>query len=393
MDPQNSHLLFMPICLLQDRLQKIEKDKMTILNWFEPLEAYISLDDIAAQWHTLLDRNHLSGNNEDPRYQDAIIAFLGHALLPAHIKLAAVLAFVGSEDLDLRLALGCLDGELDGPVIEWPAQVAPFAAPLMPCLAVSSKDEWLQAFVKGRMLGLRDTVASDGTSLGEWDNIFWSKFLAVSTRGGDLAGVELALSHGADIGYGHNTAIEATAEGMHGNFRPADYTESLSHADFCRVFDMLVGTTTLANIAAVALCAAAAVDNVDMLAYLTALGADIHMNDEAALAAAASGGGVAALEWLLDRGADVHAANETALIAAVAAFDLATAECLLDAGADVHVDDELPLRTAFTSRPCHLFSVECDLVEPRANMVGLLASRGADLSHPAVAQLSQQGVR
>lgn len=359
---------------------------MPLLGWFTPLEAATSLDDVAANWHVLLELHHLAGGNEDPRYQDAIIAFLGRSSLPAHIKLAAVLAFVGSEDLDLRLALGCLDGELETAATDWPAMVAAIAAPLMPCIEVTSKDPWLQAFVQGRLLGLRDTIGYDGTSAGGWGNVFWNKFLAMSSRWADLGGVDLALSHGADIGYGDHAAIRAAAEGTHGNFRAAYYTQGRTHADYCRVFDALVGTTTIADVAGAALCAAAAVDNDDMLGYLAALGADIHMNDEAALAAAASGGGVTALEWLLERGADVHAANEAALLAAVAALDLATAEILLDAGADVHVDAELPLRTAFGCCPHDRYSVESDLAAPRAEMIELLTSHGADLRHPAAAE-------
>lgn len=364
---------------------------MTILCWFEPLETSTSLDDIAAQWHALLERHHLAGGNEDPRYRDAIIAFLGRSSLPANIKLAAVLAFVDSEDLDLRLALGCLDGELgEDAATDWPAQVERIAAPRGPCLAVTSNDQWLQAFVKGRMLGLRDTIGHDGASLGDWAKVFWNKFLVMSSRWADLDGVEFALGHGAGIGHGVYGAIEAAAEGTYGNCRDAAYIRGRTHADYCRVFDALVGTANIADVAAVALCAAAAVNNDHMLAYLVSVGADLHLNEEAALAAAAAHGGITALEWLLERGADVHAANEAALVAAVAALDLATAEILLDAGADVHVDDELPLRTALTSCPYELFSVECDLERPRADMVELLTSRGADLSHPAVAQLSVQ---
>lgn len=360
---------------------------MTLLCWFEPLETSTSLDDIAAQWHALLERHHLAAGNEDPRYRDAIIAFVGRSSLPANIKLAAVLAFVDSEDFDLRLALGCLEDQHEDGAADWPAQVARIAAPRGPCLAVTSNDQWLQAFVKGRLLGLRDTIGRDGTSLGDWAKVFWNQFLVMSSRWADLGGVELALSHGAGVGDGDYAAIEVAAEGLRGNIRGACYTQGRTHADYCRVLDALVGTTNIADVAAAALCAAAAVDNDDMLAYIVSLGVDIHLDEEAALAAAAANGCVTALEWLLERGADVHAANEAALVAAVAALDLSTAEILLDAGADLHVDDQLPLRTALITVPYELFSVECDLAAPRADMIELLTSRGADLSHPAVAQL------
>lgn len=367
---------------------------MSILDWFNPLETSTSLDDVRAQWPALLEQHRLAPGHRDPRYQDALLSFIARSTLPANIQLGAVLTFVSSYDFDLRLALGRFDGHLDVFFTEWPASVADIAQLTAQRLAIPSTDEWLQAYLSGRITGLYDSLRTDGTTLRDWTIVFWSKFLEMSCRWADINGVRLAIKHGADIAYDDYAAITAVAEGLNGNFRSAYYTGGHGHSDYCRVMDVLLGAgTRLVDIAGVALRAAAAVDNDDMLEFLTSLGADIHTDDDAALVAAATYGGITALEWLLAHGADVHAANDAALIAAVGALDTVTVEALLDAGAELHVGDALALQTAFTSQASDLYSDESDLVGPSAEMVALLVTRGARIDHPAIAAGLRGGSR
>jgi hypothetical protein len=200
----------------------------------------------------------MAAGNECPRYRDAITAFLGRSTLPAKLKMAAVLALVSSVDVDPRLALGRLAGELEDFFTDWPESVAGSAGLTTPCVAVPSGDPWLQAYVAGRWMGLRDTLAHDGTRFADWENVFWNQFLEMSCRWADLSGVQLAFRHGAEICYDNYAAIAAAAGGTHGTMRGAYYTRGRTHADYCQVIDTLLGNgTSIEQLARVAVCSAA----------------------------------------------------------------------------------------------------------------------------------------
>jgi hypothetical protein len=61
---------------------------------------------------------------DPPRYQDAMLSFLGMSTLSPHLELAAVLAFGSAFDVDLRLALRALAEQTWESEVEWPESVA-----------------------------------------------------------------------------------------------------------------------------------------------------------------------------------------------------------------------------------------------------------------------------
>lgn len=357
---------------------------MELLDWFTPLEDCTTLGEIRARWTPLLEERHLYAGNESPQYRDAMLVFLARSALPANLKMGAVLSCVQPWDLDLRLAIGALSPALEPFYAEWP-ETNPAASFACSRLSFGLLDDVHDALLNGRLTGLRDTLPHDHCRIEDWTAAFWSQFLVLSCRWADADGVRLALAHGANIDHDGQAAVRCAAEGTHANFRSAYYRDGRTHADYCRIIDLLLAAVPdTGTIAAAASCAAAAADNEDMLAYLVSAGIDIHADDDAALTAAAGHMAVSTVEWLLGHGADVHAGNEAALLAAVGSLDLTTVEVLLDAGADLHVDDERPLRTALDARPVDLYCGEEDFVIQRADMVALLAGRGASAGAPAV---------
>ncbi|QNB00181.1 hypothetical protein [Massilia sp. Se16.2.3] len=81
---------------------------MPNLNWFLPLDACHSLDELTPQWHALLEQHRMTPACDAERYADALLAFVGMSTLSPHLKLSAVLAFGSAFDIDLRLAIGAL---------------------------------------------------------------------------------------------------------------------------------------------------------------------------------------------------------------------------------------------------------------------------------------------
>ncbi|MGB7481704.1 MAG: ankyrin repeat domain-containing protein [Burkholderiaceae bacterium] len=358
---------------------------MNFLRWYLPLDSSTSLDEVCSRWRPLLEQHHLNAGAEDPRYEDAILSFLANSRLPAALKLGAVLTCVSSADLDLRLALGLLDEELEDATCDWPAIVEEAMAMTGPCLAVATSDPWLSAFAAGRLAGLRDTLGHDGTTAQHWCSVFWHKYLGLACRWADREGVQLALQHGAQVQYDRWTALVGTVEGAHAHaLRTPYYTEGRRHTDYREILHLLVAAgVELRAVSDIVLPAAAAVDNVDMLQELAAQGADLQVGGQKALLAAASNFAASAVDWLLSNGVSVHADGEAALIGAVGSLDEPMVEILLAAGADVHAADQAPLCTAAQAQPADMYNGEDEFVGQRADMIALLLRNGADGNHPA----------
>jgi hypothetical protein len=356
------------------------RDTMPNLRWHLPLERCSALDDIRGQWDSLLERSRMTPANNVPRYQDAMLAFLGTSTLAPPLKLAAVLACGSAFDFDLRLAVGLLQEQVDELDSPWPASVAAQVGPNGPALPVRSGDAWLGAFVAGRLAGLRETFTHDGTRAGHWRAAFWNRYLEMACRHADSDGVRLALAHGADPRADNHAALLTPAQGVHLRFLPESghLTPERTNADYARILLQLVeGGLPRAEMLALALPLAAGADNTEMLDFLLAQEADLRTDGARALAAAASQGAVEALGWLLAHGVDVRASGDVALLAAVSSLDEATVEMLLAAAADLHGCGALALRTALGSRPYALYSCESDLVERRAAMLVFLLRHGA----------------
>jgi hypothetical protein len=352
---------------------------MSNLRWYLPLEQSQTLDDIRSQWHELLEQNQMAPEHNAPRYQDAMLSFLGSCALAPELKLAAVLACGSAFDFDFRLAVGLLQEQVDELDAPWPESVADEIRPNGAALPVSTGDAWLGAFVAGRLAGLRETFSHDGTRPDDWRAGFWNRFLEMACRHADSGGAGLALGHGADPRADGYAAIVTPAEGVHLRFMPESghLTPERTNADYQYILlQMLEGGLPHEELLAVALPAAAAADNTDMLDFLLAQGADLRADGACALEAAARNMAVGALGWLLENGADVHAAADATLIAAVASLDETTVESLLAAGADLHACGNRAFLAALTSRPHELYSDESDLVDQRADMVAFLLRHG-----------------
>ncbi|MFN3788826.1 ankyrin repeat domain-containing protein [Massilia sp.] len=352
---------------------------MPDLRWYLALEHCNTLDDIRSQWHDLLERSRMAPCNNVPRYEDAMLSFLGASTLAPCLKLAAVLACGSAFDFDFRLAVGLLKEQIDELDAPWPVAVAAAVGDNGPALPVSTADPWLGAFIAGRLAGLRETFGHDGTRASDWRAAFWNRYLEMACRHADPEGVALALRHGADPGASDHAAILTPAQGVHGRFlpEPGHLTPERSNADYQRILlQLLDGGLARADMLAAALPAAAAADNTDMLDFLLAQGADIRRDGARALAAAARSMAAEALAWLLAHGAELHAHGNAALLAAVASLDIGTVEILLAAGADLGAASRPALHAALVSRPYDLYSDESDLVEQRADMLAFLLRQG-----------------
>lgn len=63
---------------------------MSDLRWYLPLEQCSTVDGIRSQWQALLERSQMAPWHNIPRYEDAMLSFLGGCALAPHLKLAAV---------------------------------------------------------------------------------------------------------------------------------------------------------------------------------------------------------------------------------------------------------------------------------------------------------------
>jgi len=127
-------------------------------------------------------------------------------------------------------------------------------------------------------------------------------------------------------------AILTPAQGIHQRFMPetGHLPPERTNADYQRVLLQLVDSgLPRAEMVQVALPAAAAADNTNMLEFLLAENADIGSH-AGALASAARHMAHDALSWLLDHCADVHTAYDAALIAGIASLDVTTVDMLLE---------------------------------------------------------------
>lgn len=131
---------------------------MSDLYWHRPLEQCSTVDDIRALWHGLLDGSHMAPQYNVPRYQDAMLAFLGTSTLAPCLKLAAVLACGSAFDFDFRLAVGLLQEQIDELDTPWPELVAALVGMNGLALPVQTRDVWLGAFVAGRLARLARNV-------------------------------------------------------------------------------------------------------------------------------------------------------------------------------------------------------------------------------------------
>lgn len=155
---------------------------MTDLRWYLPLEQCRSLDAIRRQWHPLLEQAASLPGQDPVRHHDALLAFIGMSTLSPHLKLAALLACVDSRDFDLRLALGALDDQVRASRAPWPGSVHDAVAGNGPAMQVASRRDWLGAFVVGRLAGLRDALAQDGTGLARWKDAFRKRYAEMVQR-------------------------------------------------------------------------------------------------------------------------------------------------------------------------------------------------------------------
>lgn len=356
---------------------------MSNLNWHQPLEQCVTLDEIRAQWHALLDQNQMGPTNPTPGYQDAMLSFIGGCALPPALKMATVLALGSAFDFDFRLAVGALAGQTMEDGVPWPESVSTSVSDNGPALGIATSDAWLGAFIAGRMAGLRETFSHDGTRPEDWQAAFWNRFLEMACRHAAQDAVRLALQHGADPRAGDYLAVSAAARGMHHeNFEFRNYNLSdATDADYGSTLLQLVeGGFPAHEILAVALRAAAGADNTAMLDFLLAQGADIRTDGGGALAAAARHLASDAFVWLLENGADIKKDNDAVLAAAVATLTGYMVEDVLEAGAELQPCANQLLGTALAATPYDLYPEMDDIQDRRADIMTLLLRRGA---HPA----------
>jgi hypothetical protein len=174
------------------------------VQWYLPLEHCRSLDDIRQRWQPLLEANDSLPDHQPQRHHDALLAFIGMSALSPHLKLAAILACVSSTDFDPRLALGALDDAVRAGRALWPGSVAGAVAHHGPAMQVASQEDWLGAFVVGRLAGLRDAMTLEGAGVNVWRTAFWNRFFAMASRRGSAGAMRLALEQGADPRAGHD---------------------------------------------------------------------------------------------------------------------------------------------------------------------------------------------
>jgi hypothetical protein len=360
---------------------------MSNLNWYKPLEQCVTLDEIRAQWHNLLEQHQMKPANPVPGYHDAMLSFVGGCALSPELKLAAVLALGSAFDFDFRLALGALAEQTMEADLPWPESVSASVSDNGPALRIATGDAWLGAFIAGRMAGLRETISHDGTRPDDWSTAFWDAFLEMACRHAAQDKVRLALLRGANPCADDYAAVSGAARGMHLDnceFRNYGLQDALD-ADYQNTLLQLVeGGLPASQMLVVSLRAAAEVDNTAMLDFLLAQGADIPADGGLALAAAARHLSFGAFGWLLEHGADIHADDGAVLDAAVATLTEYMVEEVLRAGADLQACANQVFRTALNASPYDLYPEMDDFSDRRADIISLLLRHGALPSCPEV---------
>lgn len=345
------------------------------IHWFLPLDECTSLDAIRARWPALLERQRMTPYNEEPRYRDAILAFLGLSTLAPRLKLATVLALGSGFDIDLRLALGALGAAAFEDDASWPETVADAVAVGGPALPVQTSDAWLGAFVAGRLAGLRDTFRHDGAHAEAWESVFWNAFLEMACRHGCVDAVRLALGRGADPRADGWAAVASAAAAARRHEDDAPAGAETDYADTMRL--LLDASAQPQELLAEALDCAAGAGNTAMLDFLLAAGADLRVDGVRALAGAARHLAYDAFDWLHEHGVDARDDEGVVLAAAVSTLDETTVELALAAGADP-VAGALPAwRAALSTTPWDLYSAETEFTGWRADIVALLLRHGA----------------
>lgn len=357
---------------------------MTLLHWHRIFDDCADLDAIHARWHTAAQEHCLNPGYETPEYRDAILSFVATSTLPAPLKLAALLTCVSGFDFDLRLALGALDVLDDETAGEWPAAFADAAVLFGPCPVFAVRDPALANFAFGRLASLRDGLRWNGENHAQWRETFWESYFELACRWADANALQLAMARGARRFEVPARALQALAEGVHAPSVDAPYyTEGRSNADYLALIDRLcdAGLDLCAESATV-LPAAARVDNCEMLEELVARTASLAAAGPQALSAAASSAAHGAVEWLIMHGSYSVDQLGAALIESVATLDETLTEMLLDAGADLGAVGEQALCTACGARPIELYNGATSFISQRADMMILLARRGADPASP-----------
>jgi len=358
---------------------------MNLLDWHRVFDGCADLDAIHGGWQDAAQAHYLNPGHATPEYQDALLSFIATSALPAPLKLGVLLACVSGYDFDLRLALGVLD-DLDDDTVhtDWPAALADTAGLLGPCPLFAARDPALAHFALGRLASLREALRWNGEDHAHWRTAFWQAYAGLACRWADAAALDLALARGACLANLLPHALGVLAEGIHSPALDAPYyTEDRSNADYLALIDRLCALgLDLRRESATVLLAAARVDNAQMLEGLAARGADLALAGPQALAAAASNAAHDAVAWLLEHGVTSPGALDNALLAAVSALDETLVEMLFDAGASLVSLQEQALCAACAARPFDLYNGETEFVVQRADMLVLLAGRGAPMDHP-----------
>ncbi len=384
---------------------------MNLLDWHRVFDGCTDLDAIHGRWQDAAQAHYLNPGHATPAYQDALLSFVATSTLPAPLKLGALLACVSGYDFDLRLALGVLDDldDLDddsddsddnagSAYTDWPAALADTAGLLGPCPVFAARDPALAHFAFGRLASLREALRWNGEDHAHWRAAFWQAYAGLACRWADAAALDLALARGARLTDLVPAALDVLAEGVHSPARDAPwYTEGRSNAGYLVLIDRLrAAGLDLHRESATVLTAAARADNAQMLEQLVARGADLALAGPQALAAAASNAAHDAVAWLLEHGVNGRAALDDALLAAVSTLDETLVEMLFDAGASLGALQEQALCTACAARPFDLYNGETEFIVQRAEMLVLLARRGAPMDHPrfiASLRCAAQGAR
>ncbi|WP_305823754.1 hypothetical protein [Massilia brevitalea] len=358
---------------------------MNLLDWHRVFDGCADLDAIHGRWQDAAQAHYLNPGHATPEYQDTLLSFIATAALPAPLKLGALLACVSGYDFDLRLALGVLDDLNDDTAYtDWPAALADTAGLLGPCPVFAARDPALAHFALGRLASLREALRWNGQDHAHWRAAFWTAYAALACRWADAAALDLALARGARFEDLVPHALDVLAEGIHSPALDAPYyTEDRSNADYLALIDRLRALgLDLRRESVTVLVAAARVDNAQMLEQLAARGADLALAGPQALVTAASRAAHDAVAWLLEHGVNGPGALDDALLAAVSALDETLVEMLFDAGASLGALQEQALCTACAARPFDLYNGETEFIVQRADMLVLLAGRGAPMDHP-----------
>lgn len=361
---------------------------MNLLDWHRVFDNCTDLDAIHGRWQDAAQAHYLNPGHATPEYQDALLSFIAASMLPAPLKLGALLACVSGYDFDLRLALGVLDDldddSADSAYADWPAALADAAGLLGPCPVFMEHDPALAHFALGRLASLREALRWNGEDHAHWRAAFWQAYAGLACRWADATALDLALARGARIPDLLPHALEVLAEGVHSPALDVPYyTEGRSNADYLSLVDRLRALgLDLRRESATVLVAAARADNAQMLEGLAARGADLALAGPQALAAAASHAAHDAVAWLLEHGVNGPGALDDALLAAVSALDETLVEMLFDAGASLGTLQEQALCAACAANPFDLYNGETEFIPQRADMLALLAGRGAPMDHP-----------